>query len=434
MEQVQQPKACETYYSACGKIDGHNRHRQATLMLENKLPTKEWSRRVNMSIFGMLVVDAWLAFSACTEADETQKEFYSLLSEELIDTSLISPHVPTLQEKTLEEKSFTSEYIISFCTGALMRQTVDGAWITTEQPVSDDLKYHSVLSPCASLTPFPSHINATRLGLSNVYMQHAICEPYCTYMAGMKFTPLYNEDTILLPDFLLTTNHVISGSQRSFPGLNLFAVFMNMHLTHEDGVVMSRSASERFKYKAEINRTLSVFDRHIPDVGTIIEPYSRNWWQCHFKGTVIVVKQIDPDRILLILSCICYPVNGDKFTTLHGQKGVVTILEDHKMPHISDRQAEIVIGSSSILKRGTVSQMLEAAYSQHAIDNMNLNSHITYSDAVKDYMDNYNYHGSDITRAFKTYEKDIIINDSTVTRKVYKVYSEISEARSVRAS
>ena len=84
---VQQPKACETYYSACGKIDGHNRHRQATLMLENKLPTQEWSRRVNMTLFGMLVVDAWLVFSACTEAAETQKEFYTLLAEELIDNT-----------------------------------------------------------------------------------------------------------------------------------------------------------------------------------------------------------------------------------------------------------------------------------------------------------------------------------------------------------
>ena len=40
-----------------------------------------------MTLFGMLVVDAWLAFSACTEADETQKELYSLLSEELIDNT-----------------------------------------------------------------------------------------------------------------------------------------------------------------------------------------------------------------------------------------------------------------------------------------------------------------------------------------------------------
>jgi hypothetical protein len=102
MEQVQQPKACETYYSACGKIDGHNRHRQATLMLENKLPTKEWSRRVNMSIFGMLVVDAWLAFSACTEADETQKEFYSLLSEELIDNTYDAEGLAARRRQLLE--------------------------------------------------------------------------------------------------------------------------------------------------------------------------------------------------------------------------------------------------------------------------------------------------------------------------------------------
>jgi hypothetical protein len=84
---VPQPKACKTYYSACGKIDGRNCHRQATLMLENKRPTQEWSRRVNMTLFGMIVVDSWLAFSACTGAAETQKEFYTLLAEELIDNS-----------------------------------------------------------------------------------------------------------------------------------------------------------------------------------------------------------------------------------------------------------------------------------------------------------------------------------------------------------
>jgi hypothetical protein len=84
---VRQPKACEKYYSACGKIDGHNRHRQATLMLENKLPVHDWSKRVNMTFFGMTVVDSWLAFTACTQSCETQKEFYTLLSEELIDNT-----------------------------------------------------------------------------------------------------------------------------------------------------------------------------------------------------------------------------------------------------------------------------------------------------------------------------------------------------------
>ena len=40
-----------------------------------------------MTLFEMLVVDAWLAFSACTDAGKTQKEFYSLLAEEVIDNT-----------------------------------------------------------------------------------------------------------------------------------------------------------------------------------------------------------------------------------------------------------------------------------------------------------------------------------------------------------
>jgi hypothetical protein len=84
---VAQPKACEICYSACEKIEGHNCHQQATLMLENKLSTHDWSKRVNMTFFGMTVADSWLAFTACTQASESQKEFYTLLSEELIDNT-----------------------------------------------------------------------------------------------------------------------------------------------------------------------------------------------------------------------------------------------------------------------------------------------------------------------------------------------------------
>jgi Transposase IS4 len=57
---INQPKAASLYYSTCGKIDQHNRSRQDTLNLEKKLETKQWQRRVNMSIFGMVVVDSWM--------------------------------------------------------------------------------------------------------------------------------------------------------------------------------------------------------------------------------------------------------------------------------------------------------------------------------------------------------------------------------------
>jgi hypothetical protein len=82
---VPQPKAVEDYYASCGKIDRHNHHRMKTLCLERKLGTKEWLTRVNMSVVGMIVVDAWLAFSGCMQTKEVHKDFYASLAEELID-------------------------------------------------------------------------------------------------------------------------------------------------------------------------------------------------------------------------------------------------------------------------------------------------------------------------------------------------------------
>ena len=84
---IPQPLACEIYYDTCAQIDRHNRMRQDDLMLERKLGTMDWSHRVNLSIFGMCVVDSWLMFSKSTESEEKQRDFYELLAEEMIDNS-----------------------------------------------------------------------------------------------------------------------------------------------------------------------------------------------------------------------------------------------------------------------------------------------------------------------------------------------------------
>lgn len=89
---VPQPRAAELYYKVCAKIDQHNRDRQSTLGIERKLVTNEWSLRVCLSIFSMIVVDTWKVYSALTyghernnDNGETQKEFYGKLAAELID-------------------------------------------------------------------------------------------------------------------------------------------------------------------------------------------------------------------------------------------------------------------------------------------------------------------------------------------------------------
>lgn len=84
---VPQPQACEIYYTTCATIDQHNRHRQDTLMLEHKIETKNWSARVGTTLFGMMVVDTWLVYKGATDTQESQQDFYTLLSEELIDNT-----------------------------------------------------------------------------------------------------------------------------------------------------------------------------------------------------------------------------------------------------------------------------------------------------------------------------------------------------------
>lgn len=99
---VPQPKAAEIYYDACAMVDRHNRHRQQTLGLELKLGTHSWAMRVNLSIFSMIVVDTWLVYSQCTGTQEKQKEFYTSLSEELIDNTYDRVH--NRRRRRLEEQ------------------------------------------------------------------------------------------------------------------------------------------------------------------------------------------------------------------------------------------------------------------------------------------------------------------------------------------
>ena len=132
-----------------------------------------------------------------------------------------------------------------------------------------------------------------------------------------------------------------------------------MEETYEDGIVLSRSAARRFSYSVEYTKVLQIRSHKIPELGCTIEPYSRPWWQCHFPGIVSGITRINMDSVKVTLDVTCYPVNGDKITTSHGQKGVVTIFRDEDMPVVNSMRAEIVIGTSSIIRRGTTSQLIE---------------------------------------------------------------------------
>ncbi len=92
---IKQPQIAEIYYTTCDAIDRHNRYCQDNLWIEKKVITKDWSVCINLSIFAMIVVDTWLVYnafkngtlSAQQQRKSLQKEFNSILAEELIDNS-----------------------------------------------------------------------------------------------------------------------------------------------------------------------------------------------------------------------------------------------------------------------------------------------------------------------------------------------------------
>jgi hypothetical protein len=87
---IQQSQIAKAYYSTCAAIDRHNRYRQDDRQIEKKIATKNWSVCVNLSIVAMIVVDTWLVYNAFKntphETECSQKDFYSVLAEVLIDT------------------------------------------------------------------------------------------------------------------------------------------------------------------------------------------------------------------------------------------------------------------------------------------------------------------------------------------------------------
>lgn len=85
---VKQPKAVEGYYEGAGVIDGMNRTRAAELRLDRNFGTKDWSKRFNLGIWGMIVCDAFALFQqvvAGPNRASCPREFFCKLADELIN-------------------------------------------------------------------------------------------------------------------------------------------------------------------------------------------------------------------------------------------------------------------------------------------------------------------------------------------------------------
>ena len=82
---INQPKAAEMYYHTCVKINHHNRRCHDTLRLEREVDNNDWSKRVNQSILGMILVNTFLCYNQLVDESEKEGDFYLRLAKELID-------------------------------------------------------------------------------------------------------------------------------------------------------------------------------------------------------------------------------------------------------------------------------------------------------------------------------------------------------------
>ena len=317
-------------------------------------------------------------------------------------------------------------YTISFSTGTMIRRldtrSVDS--ITGYKPLN---VYHTVC-PSLQFIPFLHSISPARASLTNVYLEQAVCEPYSSYIPSIQFKPLYSQYIHLVP------NRVINGTNLDkVPGLNLRVVFCNTSLTYEDGMILSRSAAMRFKYQATHTITLSLGEGSSIRLNDKIQPCSKYWWQYPYPGTVSSLEVTRLGMVSVRVTRTGYPVDGDKFTTLHGQKGIVTIVSDEDMPIVKGRYAEIVIGSTSIVKRSTPSQLIEAAICHYIVESLERTMPVTTESALRSLMEELGTttEKDTIERLLSECKCTLVVNGNSIVRNEYTMSSNIPVKRDV---
>jgi hypothetical protein len=103
---IRQTEAGEIYYSGCSAIDEHNRHRQEHLNLEKKLQVMQWDRRANLSLFGMMCVDAYKLKSGCQGQDrDGTRAFFEDLATSLIDNKYDQRILRRRREEAMEREA-----------------------------------------------------------------------------------------------------------------------------------------------------------------------------------------------------------------------------------------------------------------------------------------------------------------------------------------
>ena len=88
------------------------------------------------------------------------------------------------------------------------------------------------------------------------------------------------------------------------------------------------------------------------------------------------------------------------------------------MPRVDNKCAEIVIGSSSIVKRGTTSQLIEAACGMFATTHMDPSMAYCTETILQSYMSQFRVRDNPIDSILSRYEGEVQFNDRTAMRRI----------------
>lgn len=262
------------------------------------------------------------------------------------------------------------DVVISYNTGCLMKPVAGVGYVdnimlqqnmsalsyegvpSTIDTVYDDNS--QLLGELSCLVPYMAHNPPARSSLSSHFIVQGLSPPCNT--VNYQCAPQYSQSPLVITKYAMSMFPALT----DMPGLNVRVAFMQTDLTFEDAFLMSASCALRFRYKC--TTVVPVTDRELETrpVGSVIEPCSERWWAIPVPGVVVGKKVISTGEKRMIVSRTCSAVTGDKFASAHGQKGVVTVMPDNLMPLLpTGETAEVVIGTTTLMKRGTVGQLLE---------------------------------------------------------------------------
>jgi hypothetical protein len=295
---------------------------------------------------------------------------------------------------------------ISISSGVIMRSTtadsmIDSSMLNHQKPNSivehPPLPTHGshsmkfLYSPFFMLAPFAQHDRPPRGLFASGQTTQGIFWPWSP--ATARVSPLHASRPIVATQFARDIEKDAGLNDGAiwdiFPGEDLVICYMNMPLNYDDSIIVSSKFADMGGFSTISLCTYRISEsENIPEEGEKLCNKKYKWWKVECTDTCIckrkdgsrmvstsgrvpsgIVHQVirtEDGHISIKVRSFSQLLSGDKISTMHGQKGVVRIVDVHKLPVIvlkdgSTMIADAYMAVGSIVSRQTNGQIYESA-------------------------------------------------------------------------